>query len=251
LLAGRGRSTNILYHALARTLPDLEVVIEAPVPRGEFLRKRVRRLGYGTVAGQVLFEAFVRGFLAPRSRKRITSILRDAGLDDSPIPEAAVREVRSVNSPEARTVLTRLDPAVVVVNGTRIISIATLKCVDTPFINMHAGITPQYRGVHGGYWALVEGRPDLVGTTVHFVDPGIDTGAVIAQATFDVEPEDSFVSYPYLHIAAGIDALVGAVQQALRGERSQSPPLWPDGPSVLRTHPTLWQYFKGRTRGVA
>ena len=45
-----------------------------------------------------------------------------------------------------------------------------------PVINMHAGITLRYRGVHGGYWALAEQHPEWVGTTVHLVDPGIDTG---------------------------------------------------------------------------
>jgi folate-dependent phosphoribosylglycinamide formyltransferase PurN len=36
--------------------------------------------------------------------------------------------------------------------------------------------------VHGGYWALAENNPQLVGTTVHFVDTGIDTGEVIEQS---------------------------------------------------------------------
>ena len=41
---------------------------------------------------------------------------------------------------------------------------------------MHAGITPQYRGVHGGYWAVVNNDPEHCGVTIHFVDKGIDTG---------------------------------------------------------------------------
>ena len=44
------------------------------------------------------------------------------------------------------------------INGTRIISKATLGCVPAVFINTHVGITPTYRGVHGGYWSLVEGE---------------------------------------------------------------------------------------------
>ena len=60
------------------------------------------------------------------------------------------------------------------VNGTRIISSRVLDSIGCPIINTHAGITPRYRGVHGGYWALAEGHPEEVGTTVHLVDKGIE-----------------------------------------------------------------------------
>ena len=44
-----------------------------------------------------------------------------------------------------------------VVNGTRILSRRMLESIDAVFLNMHVGITPKYRGVHGGYWALANG----------------------------------------------------------------------------------------------
>ena len=109
-----------------------------------------------------------------------------AGLDTTPYPGA--HHVESVNDPETIRLLRTMQPTVIVVNGTRIISSEVLDAVDCPFINTHAGITPRFRGVHGGYWALVEGRPEMVGTTVHLVDEGIDTGGVLARATFDTSP---------------------------------------------------------------
>ena len=62
-------------------------------------------------------------------------------------------------------------------------------------MNTHAGITPLYRGVHGGYWALVSRRPEEVGTTIHLIDQGIDTGAVLARVYFDTAPCDSIATY--------------------------------------------------------
>ena len=88
---------------------------------------------------------------------------------------------------------------------------------------MHAGITPAYRGVHGGYWALAEGRTDLVGTTIHLVDEGIDTGGVIEQASFSPTEADTFVTYPYLHTAAGLPPLIEAVRGILRGHAACAP----------------------------
>jgi methionyl-tRNA formyltransferase len=133
-----------------------------------------------------------------------------------------------------------------VVSGTGRIGAETLAAVDAPFLNMHAGITPLYRGVHGGYWALADGRPDLVGTTVHLVDEGLDTGAVVQRRPFEVTADDSFVTYPYLHTAYGLPALLDGVASALRGEIEPLPP--PDLPSRLRYHPTLWGYLWTRVR---
>jgi folate-dependent phosphoribosylglycinamide formyltransferase PurN len=249
LLGGDGPSTRIVYHALRREFSPLHVILEAGVPRGQLLRRRVKKLGPLTVAGQLLFMGAILPRLRRKGARRIEEILRRHGMDDAPI-DAPVHRVPSVNSEEARALLREIGPTVVVVNGTRIIGRKTLEAVPARFINMHAGITPLYRGVHGGYWALAEGRPELVGTTVHFVDEGIDTGTIIRQATFTVGPEDSFVTYPYLHTAAGLPILADAVRAALQGTlraREGAAEL----PSRLRSHPTLWGYLHRRVSAGA
>ena len=41
-----------------------------------------------------------------------------------------------------------------ILNGTRIVSKKVISSIGCLFINTHCGITPKYRGVHGGYWAI-------------------------------------------------------------------------------------------------
>jgi folate-dependent phosphoribosylglycinamide formyltransferase PurN len=249
LLAADGPSSRMVWNALRARFPDVHAVLEAPVPRGTLVRRRLKTLGALTVAGQLAFMALAQPWLRRRAGARVRQILAEHGLDDAPFPASATR-VPSVNSPEAREALRALDPALVVVNGTRIIGRETLAALRCPVVNTHAGITPLYRGVHGGYWALAEGRPELAGTTVHFVDEGIDTGRIVAQAPIAVTPADSFATYPYLHTAAGIGILLPAVERALAGTlepRREDPEL----PTRLRTHPTLWGYLARRVlRGV-
>jgi folate-dependent phosphoribosylglycinamide formyltransferase PurN len=250
LLAGDGDSSRIVYHALATRFDGLVAVIEKPVDRIALARRRAARLGWVTVSGQVAFVGLAMPLLRSRARDRVRSIISEAGLDDGEITDAL--GVNSVNEPETLDRLKELDPAVVVVNGTRIISNSVLSAIGCPFLNMHAGITPRYRGVHGGYWALREGRPDLVGTTVHLVDPGIDTGGVLAQAFFEPGPTDSFATYPYLHLVHGLPLLAAQVQQVLDG---RVPAVIPGadvgGMSELRWHPTLGGYLWGRVaKGV-
>jgi methionyl-tRNA formyltransferase len=260
LLAGPGDSTNIVYHYLVRRFTEVVVVQEQPESRWALARRRARRLGWPTVAGQVLFVALVMPVLRWRGRDRIAAVLAQSGLDASPL--GAVDQVTSVNAPETPALLRALDPRAVVVNGTRVIAPPTLEAVTCPVVNVHAGITPQYRGVHGGYWALAEGRPELMGTTVHLVDAGIDTGRVLAQGTFRPGPTDSIATYPYLHLACGLPLLAEVLERVLAGpgESTATDPAVTDaaaqdaaapdaaGESRLRWHPTLWGYLWGRVR---
>ena len=104
------------------------------------------------------------------------------------------------------------------------------------------GITPLYRGVHGGYWALAENDREHCGVTLHLVDQGIDTGGVLAQAQIEPTKQDNFVTYPYLQLVAGLE-LVPVVIDRLKTDQLVVQQL--DLPSKLRTHPTFLQYLKG------
>jgi methionyl-tRNA formyltransferase len=203
-------------------------------------------MGLRPVFGQVLFRLGAMPVLELSARSRIAEIVAACRLDVTPV-EPAVR-VGSVNDEETRQVLAALSPSVVVVVGTRIIGPSTLASVDAPFVNLHTGITPRYRGVHGGYWALVEGRPDLVGSTVHLVDRGIDTGLVLRQATFEITEHDSFATYPYLHLAVGVPLVLEVVNEVLAGNELLGRVPIDSGESKLWHHPTLWGYLSVRRK---
>ena len=247
LLGAPCPATNVLYHALADAFGDVTVVLEPRVSRRRIVTRRAKKLGLRTVAGQLLFSAVTVPVLQRIAARRIAAVIEENDLDVSPIDQPVVH-IPSVNSSEARAALVLLEPAVVVVSGTRVISSKTLEAVGAPFVNLHAGVAPQYRGVHGGYWALAEGRPELVGSTVHIIDAGIDTGPVLAQPTFDVTSSDSFVTYPYLHLAAGVRPLLDAVELLLAGDAPEIVAPLSEEPSRLRSHPTLWGYLARRLR---
>lgn len=246
ILAGAGESTNIVYNALQRAIGVYRVIVEQGIPTNQLLRRRVEKLGVRTVIGQVLFKVMIESSLRRRARARLCEIKQELGLDGRAIPEDVVLRVASVNSPEAIAHLRNAAPAVVVVNGTRIISKKVLSTIDAPFINTHAGITPLYRGVHGGYWALANSDRAHCGVSVHLVDAGIDTGGIVAQALIAPTKNDNFVTYPLLQVGAGLPLLVDAVRGALDGTLRSQPA--PRGVSRLFSHPTLGQYLAARMR---
>ena len=246
MLVGKDPVSNIVYHALSQNLTIDAVIREAKPALAGFLKRRIKKLGLGTVFGQLLFSAVLVPLVSRQSRRRIREIISSNTLDTSEIPPSKVVEAPSVNSDLTISELTRRSPAVVVVNGTRIIQEKVLGCVDAVFLNTHAGITPMYRGVHGGYWALASGDAANCGVTVHKVDKGIDTGSIVAQTTITPTARDTFSTYPFLQVAAAIPLLQQAVKDALAGRLVTIAPR--SSKSQLWSHPTAWQYLKNRMR---
>ncbi|MGD9501510.1 MAG: formyl transferase [Methyloceanibacter sp.] len=237
LLTCEGEFGRIAANDLAPRFPGLLTVIDAQPSRLALLRGRARRQGMAAAAGQAAFMVFQR---AQRlySERRIEAIKRASGLDDGPIGTEALH--MDVNSEACRALLRKERPAVVLVMGTRLIAAATLSAVNAPFVNYHAGITPKYRGVHGAYWACAEGDPANCGVTIHLVDTGIDTGAILYQERIEPGPGDNFSTYPYIQLAAGLPLLARAGEAALAGKLA---PVEVDLPSKLWSHPTLWDYL--------
>ncbi|HLH87428.1 MAG TPA: formyl transferase [Xanthobacteraceae bacterium] len=243
-LTGGNDLGRIAARRLAMTFPHLGIIVERPVARADLIRGRIKRFGVLRVAGQLAFIAFSR-LLALASRPRITTIMRDSKLD-AHWPENCERiDVPSVNSPECLTHLSRLDPRVIFVLGTRILDGTTLAAIKVPVINYHAGITPKYRGIHGGYWAKAEGDLGNFGVTLHLVDSGIDTGAVLYQARLAPGPHDNYATFPYLQLAAVLPLMEQAARDALAGALK---PQSVDLPSRLWSHPTIWSYVAAGLR---
>jgi hypothetical protein len=237
----------IAARRLTAAFPGVTIIVERPIEPIKLIRGRIRRLGILRVAGQLAFIGFSR-LLAFGSRRRIATILRENDLDPR-WPENCERiDVPSVNSPECLAQLARLDPRVILLLGTRIIDGTTLAAIKVPLINYHAGITPKYRGIHGGYWAKAEGDLANFGVTVHLVDPGIDTGAVLYQARLAPGPRDTYATFPYLQLAAALPLMEQAARDALAGTlKSQTVDL----PSRLWSHPTIWSYVTAGLRNGA
>jgi methionyl-tRNA formyltransferase len=248
LLATDTVSTWLVVNALRADHSNLLVALERPISRRRLLRNRIRKQGLATVLGQLAFMLYLQLF-RHRSQKQVALLLSGASLSAERPADLEVSEFESMNSHACHAWLRQQAPDVVVVNGTRVLSPQTLTACSAVFLNTHCGITPAYRGVHGGYWALAQGDVNNAGVTVHVVDAGIDTGEIVYQQTFDFDRQDNFLTYPIRQYLAAIPLLSAALNDLRAGTLKT----WrrDDLPSELWYHPTLWQYLWIRLlRGV-
>jgi methionyl-tRNA formyltransferase len=248
LLAGPGESTTFVYNAINDHFPINDVIIEDKVSIRRLITLRIKKLGGLKVINQLIFQLTMPKILFFLSKSRLEFLKKQYNLSDKAILTDKVHFVKSVNEEECISILKKINPDVIIVNGTRIISNKVLSSVSSLFINTHVGITPEYRGVHGAYWALVKNDKANCGVTVHKVDKGIDTGDLLRQATIDVGEKDNFVTYPYHQYGVGINLLKEVLDDY---ENSKLNTFKKDfAESNLYYHPTIFEYLINRLKGV-
>lgn len=153
---------------------------------------RILFLGNNRMAWQVLAhlktlgEEIVGLVIHPTDKRKYgDEILLTADVDSGSIFDG-----RQVNASEilAAVQLLRPDMAVSVLFD-YILQPAFLNLFPKGVINLHPSYLPFNRGQYSNVWSIVDGTP--AGVSLHFVDSGIDTGAIIARKQVPVEMVDT------------------------------------------------------------
>ncbi|MBI1893815.1 MAG: hypothetical protein HYS14_06890 [Candidatus Rokubacteria bacterium] len=118
-------------------------------------------------------------------RDDVPSSVRDIGS----LLGMPVYEVGSHNDQQCEQLLEELSADFILLAGTCIIKPHILKQARLGCLNAHTGWLPDYRGVHANLWSLLEGG--RLGVTVHYVDPGVDTGPILLREELRVVPGDT------------------------------------------------------------
>jgi UDP-4-amino-4-deoxy-L-arabinose formyltransferase/UDP-glucuronic acid dehydrogenase (UDP-4-keto-hexauronic acid decarboxylating) len=100
--------------------------------------------------------------------------------------------------------------------------------------NLHPGPLPEYAGLDVPSWAVYHGR-DRHGVTVHWMEPGIDTGAIAFSASFPLTPQDTGLTVSAKCVQHGIP-LIAELLACLEHD----PPKVPAEPQDL----TRRRYFR-------
>ncbi len=92
--------------------------------------------------------------------------------------------VQDLNSEACAAALRRMETDILLLGGAPIIRAKILAVPKSCTLNVHMALLPEFRGMNVAEWSIFCGAP--VGVTVHQVDPGVDTGAILYRESLDV-----------------------------------------------------------------
>jgi len=134
-----------------------------------------------------------------------------------------VNEVPHINHPDVVQLANKLNPDLIAVFGTSLIRGDLLKKGRLGIVNLHGGLSPEYRGADCTFWALFNKEPEKVGCTLHFIDAGIDTGRLIAHISPEVRPDDDELTLFWRSVKESANVYAGLMRRLAAGERLGTP----------------------------
>lgn len=91
------------------------------------------------------------------------------------------------------------------------------KFVSSDLYNIHFSLLPKYKGMYTSALPLLHGEKES-GVTLHKIDSGIDTGSIVSQARFDIDPSDNARDLYFKYLAAAKDLFLRNVESLLSGD---------------------------------
>jgi methionyl-tRNA formyltransferase len=186
-----------LVNCLLARYDVVGMVIESPpaaLTHAEKQRRRrrlIERHGLLRTLNRLLYNAYRARFISASEARVFQETFFPRGQHVEYIREVPTVQVENINDTTCISFIRQHAPDLIAVCGTTVIQPEVFVLAPLGAINIHTGITPEYRSADPVFWALYNGEPDKVGVTIHFVDRGIDTGPILGQAVVPVYAEDS------------------------------------------------------------
>lgn len=152
-------------------------------------------------------------------------------------PSTAVSRHLDVNSPSVAALIARERPDLVVVSGTNLLRTPLIEQIALRgrIMNLHTGISPYLKGgPNCTNWALALGRFDLIGSTIMWLDRGIDTGNIIATEQVPLSGRERLGELHLSVMEHAHDLYARCYARAVAGKALPSVPQATIGPGLLR-----------------
>lgn len=156
-------------------------------------RNMVERYGLPRTVNKLLFNWVRSRFLMPSEAKTVRESFWGTEVP-AYARQVPTLVVPNVNDARCIAFIQEHAPDVIAVCGTSVLKPEVFSLAPMGTVNIHTGITPEYRSADPIFWALYRGEPDKVGVTIHYIDRGIDTGPILHQETVPVYADDTLAS---------------------------------------------------------
>jgi methionyl-tRNA formyltransferase len=127
--------------------------------------------------------------------------------------------VPHINHPDLLMLAKRLQPDLIAVFGTSLIRGDLLHQGRLGILNLHGGLSPEYRGADCTFWALYNREPDKIGCTLHYIDAGIDTGKRVAHVSPAINRSGDELTLFWQAVKDSAAVYAEAVERLSQGDR--------------------------------
>jgi methionyl-tRNA formyltransferase len=176
-------------------------------------RRMIQRHGLGRTLNKLLYNWFRSRVLAASSEQAIRNEFFPGDAEVKYVGSVESVIVGNINDPACVEFIKRQDPDVLAVCGTTVIRQEVFSLAPRGAVNIHTGITPDYRSADPIFWALYCNEPEKVGVTIHFVDKGIDTGPIIQQERVPVYHGDTLAALYVRCLRRGAELFLRALSE--------------------------------------
>ena len=85
-------------------------------------------------------------------------------------------------------------------------------------LNMHTGLSPWYRGAACAFWPIVEGKPEMVGATVHECTSKVDGGRIFFRERAHLYRGDDLHAVFGRAVAVGAQGYADVISRVVNGD---------------------------------
>jgi len=118
-----------------------------------------------------------------------------------------------LNTPKWENKIDCLDPDLIVLFGGSLIGDKILNQYPGRILNLHIGITGEYRGSSCNFWPIHDSRLECLGATLIRINQGIDTGEILAQGIIEIEETDDEQSLMGKTIILGVALAIEVIKK--------------------------------------
>ena len=215
-------------HDVAGIVVERRPVAQTARQKRDRRRAMFRRYGAVRTINKLAFNWVRSRLLAASESTIIRESFFPAGVAPAyarPVPTCVVADV---NARAALDFIGDRTADVLAVCGTTVLKPDVFTKTPLGAINIHTGITPEYRSADPIFWALYRGEPEKVGVTIHYIDRGIDTGPIVHQEAVPVYADDSLATIYVRCIRRGAElysqTLLEIENGTVRAERRRGVP---------------------------
>ncbi|HLD58107.1 MAG TPA: formyl transferase [archaeon] len=137
------------------------------------------------------------------------------------IEEKTIAKIKKgeINSPETSELIKKSNPKFIAVYSTSLIKPELFDAFPRRWINLHAGLSPYYRGSGTNIYPILNKEPEYIGMTIHHIAKGIDDGNIILQGRPKIEETDNVHTIGCKCAVLGTDLMIKVMRKLFKGEK--------------------------------